>query len=137
MILDILEVKIPRLEYGCTNMEKLLDSIDVHVNVSVTIGTHKEEKDLKTAVLHLQLFLFEQDSVENLSENKQNADGFYIADYKAWFRTDAEESKELEITIIKYLEPYFQKGILDFSIEAGLPPLNIPYRFWENVTKQK
>lgn len=135
MVFDLLNVKIPRLEYKFRNMDNLLDNVDVHMNVSVTIGTHKEEKEFKTALLNIKLFLFEEDSVVEVSENTENADGYYDADYKAWFRTDLEEKIELEKTVIKYLEPYFKKGILDFSLQAGLPPLNIPYGFWENVEK--
>ncbi|MFC4714075.1 hypothetical protein [Planococcus dechangensis] len=138
MNFEVIEVKVPSLNYGCHNPEKLAEGAEVHIKVAMMLATHKEKKDLRNATLNISILLVEDENTDDPKEiTKEEADGFFIADYKLFFKTDMENSPELENIVMRWLEPYFNKGLLDFSNEVGIPPLNIPYGFLENAQKEE
>ncbi|KAA0958268.1 hypothetical protein FQ085_00720 [Planococcus sp. ANT_H30] len=148
MVFNIMDVKNSRLNYLCELAEELQDSITVNMHFNVNISEHIEDKELKTALISFKLFLFKgkpeetkfededkEDEFSSEVEDREKNDGYYIADYKIWFRTDLEDRDKLETELLRHLEPYIKKGILDFSVQVGLPTFSLPYEFWKNVKK--
>lgn len=133
MLFTIYDVRAARLNYECENPPQLQEGAKVTMYVTVNISDHIEEKNRKLGEVQLELYLLENSKEVNESTIKDVNDGFYKVEYKIWFETDAEESQKLDLILLRHLEPYLKKGILDFSLEVGLPALSLPFEFWKNV----
>jgi len=140
MNFNILDVKKIQLNYEASNPEVLQEGARVLMNIKIDIGNHIEDEDLKVANVLIELYLIEQrnDDDVNIPEEEYHKSnrGFYISTYRVFFKGDLDESEKLEFEIIRHLEPYVKKGILDFSQEVDIPAISLPFEFWKNVQKQ-
>lgn len=140
MNFSILDVKQTKLNYEVLDPEKLQKGARILMNIRIEIGNHIEDEKLKVATVFIELYLIEQDmdDNENIPEEEYHKlnRGFYITTYRVYLQGDSFESEELEIEIIRHLEPYVKKGILDFSQEVEIPAISLPFEFWKHVQKQ-
>ncbi|MYL56220.1 hypothetical protein GLW20_01715 [Virgibacillus halodenitrificans] len=131
--ITILDVTKTALNFFCEETENLLEKGYANLHVDVSLSDLRDDESLKAAYINFSAFISSMPFEE--VEDLEKVEAKIKITHRMIFNSTMNIENIEEAEVLLNIEPFIRREVLVFCAEVGIPPIPLPYRFWENEKK--
>lgn len=127
-IISIIDIRKVSMNYFCFEPELLIEKGYVSANFEIEEKEHEDDEETQITDIKF-VMLVSSEPIQDIDVNEIEAK--FEVTYRVVYNVEENNEKVKRQNLVKDLEPYIRKDIMDFYINVDLPKIAIPYGFWK------
>ncbi len=124
------DVKKIRMQYNCDSPEEVFEKGFLKANFEIT---QKELEDDEARVADITFEMLIDSTPIDQDTNLEEVVGKISITFRMIYETENNVKKIENKVLLREIEPFIRKELIEFYNSVGLPNLAIPYGFWKNA----